>query len=105
MARTNVVDSATAQFLAEYADFLEGHIETWMVTTEGTLLSNVNRHWIRIVPADVDDPYPKEDPNTAVATIPNQPPGEVLKLPAKEIVDAGFLELVRYGVRRPDDRV
>jgi glucoamylase len=98
-------DSATAQFLEEYAEFLEGHIETWMVTTEGTLLPNVNRHWIRLLPADVDDPYPGEDPNAGVATIPNQPPGEVLQLPAKEIVDAGFLELVRYGIRRADDPV
>ena len=98
-------DSATAQYLMEYADFLEAHIEAWMVTTEGTLLSNVNRHWIRLLPADVDDPYSSEDPNTAVATIPNRPPGAVLKVPAKEVVDAGFLELVRYGVRRPDDPV
>jgi glucoamylase len=76
-----------------------------MVTTQGTLLPNVNRHWIRLLPADVDDPYPREDPNLAVANIPNQRPGEVLNLPAKEIVDAGFLELVRYGVRRADDPV
>jgi glucoamylase len=76
-----------------------------MVTTEGTLLSDVKRHLIRILPADVDDPCPNEDPNTAIANIPNRPPGEVLELPAKEIVDAGFLELVRYGVRHPDDPV
>jgi glucoamylase len=98
-------DPATAQFLVDYADFLESHIETWMVTTAGTLLPNVKRHWIRLLPADVDDPYPNEDPNTAVATIPNRPPGQVLQLPAKEIVDAGFLELVRYGIRRPEDPV
>ncbi|PWT89825.1 MAG: glucan 1,4-alpha-glucosidase [Proteobacteria bacterium] len=96
-------DSATAQFLTEYADFLESHIEAWMVTSTGTLLPEVRRHWIRLLPADIDDPCPAEDPDSAVATIPNQPPGEVLRLPAKEIVDAGFLELVRYGVRRPDD--
>jgi len=96
-------DPATAQFLTEYADFLEAHIEGWMVTTEGTLLPGVPRHWIRLLPAAVDDPSPKEDPNTAVATIPNRPPGEVLRLPAKEIVDGGFLELVRYGVRRAGD--
>jgi glucoamylase len=98
-------DSASAQFVTEYADFLEDHLETWLVTTEGTLLPGVNRHWIRLLPADIDDPYPKEDPNTVVAVIPNQPPGEVLELPAKEIVDAGFLELVRYGIRRPEDPV
>ena len=96
-------DTATAQFLAEYADFLESHIEQWMATTEGSLVPSVRRHWIRLLPADPDDPSPNEDPNTAIATIPNQPPSEVLRLPAKEIVDAGFLELVRYGVRRPDD--
>src|SRR5262249_48871868 len=81
-------DSAAAQFLEEYADFLESHIETWMVTTEGTLLPDVKRHWIRILPVDVDDPNPNEDPNTTIAHIPNQPPGQVLDLPAKEIVDA-----------------
>jgi hypothetical protein len=25
------------------------------------------------------------------------------KFPAKDIIDAGFLELVRYGIRKPDD--
>jgi glucoamylase len=96
-------DTGTAQFLTDYADFLENRIEKWMVTTEGNLLPNVRRHWIRLLPADPDDPSPNEDPNTAVANIPNQPPGQVLQLPAKEIVDGGFLELVRYGVRRADD--
>jgi glucoamylase len=96
-------DKATAQFLLEYADFLESHLEAWMVTTEGTLVPGIRRHWIRLLPADCSDPAPNEDPDTAIATIPNQPPGRVLRLPAKEIVDAGFLELVRYGVRRPDD--
>ena len=33
----------------------------------------------------------------------NRPPGEPLELPAKDVVDAGFLELVRYGIRRFDD--
>ncbi len=35
----------------------------------------------------------------------NQPPGTRYAFPAKDIVDAGFLELVRYGIRRPDDPV
>jgi glucoamylase len=96
-------DTSTAQFLEEYADFLESHIEAWTVTTEGSLVPGIKRHLIRILPVDVDDPYPNEDPNTAILNIPNQPPGQVLRLPAKEIVDAGFLELVRYGIRKPDD--
>jgi glucoamylase len=37
--------------------------------------------------------------------IANRPPGAQRDFPAKEIVDAGFLELVRYGIRKPDDPV
>src|SRR5439155_15969647 len=33
----------------------------------------------------------------------NRPPGEPFEFPAKDVVDAGFLELVRYGIRRFDD--
>ncbi len=96
-------EAATAQFLEEYADFLECHIEAWTVTTEGTLVPGINRHFIRIHPVDVKDPCPDEDPNHGVLPIPNRPPGAQREFPAKEIVDAGFLELVRYGIRKPDD--
>ena len=43
---------ATAQYLEEYADFLESHIESWTVTTEGSLVPDIRRHFIRIHPAD-----------------------------------------------------
>ena len=33
----------------------------------------------------------------------NRPPGTRYEFEAREIVDGGFLELVRYGVRRADD--
>ncbi len=35
--------------------------------------------------------------------IANQKPGDRAKYPANEIVDAGFLELVRFGIRQPGD--
>ena len=98
-------DEATAAFLEEYADFLEQHIERWTVTTEGTLVAGIPRHYIRIHPVDVRDPRPIEDPNQGWLTLANVPPGQPWQHPAKEIVDAGFLELVRYGIRRPDDPV
>ncbi|MCI0457219.1 MAG: glycoside hydrolase family 15 protein, partial [Gemmataceae bacterium] len=94
---------ATAQYLEEYADFLESHIEAWTVTTEGTLVPGIRRHFIRIHPVDVNDPQPNEDPNHDVLLLHNQPPGAPGAFPAKDIVDAGFLELVRYGIRRPGD--
>lgn len=96
-------DAETAQFLEEYADFLEGHVEAWTVTTQGTLVPGIPRHYIRILPASIDDPSPTEDPNNGVLTLANQPPGARWEYPAREIVDAGFLQLVRFGIRKPDD--
>lgn len=98
-------DHATAQFLHEYADFLECHVERWTVTTQGTLVPDIPRHYIRILPADLGNPVPMEDPNRALVEIRNQRLGAQSIFPAKEIVDAGFLELVRYGIRKPDDRL
>jgi glucoamylase len=96
-------DEATAQFLEGYADFLEQHVEQWTVTAEGSLVPGISRHYIRIHPVDVQDPRPLEDPNEGSLSIANVPPGQPWRFPAKDIVDAGFLELVRYGIRRPDD--
>jgi len=91
-------DTETAIFVLDYADFLESHVDHWTVTTEGTLVPGINRHYIRINP-NVDG---REDPNVGTLVLANQPPGGPYAYPAKEIVDAGFLELVRYGIRRPD---
>ena len=96
-------DEATARYLEEYADFLECHVESWTVTTEGTLLPGAPRHYLRILPERADNPDPAEDPNRGNITIANRRPGSRTVFPAKEIVDAGFLELVRHGVRRADD--
>jgi glucoamylase len=98
-------DEATARFLEEYADFLECHVEAWTVTTEGVLHPDVGRHYIRINPVGVHDPRPDESPDRGTLAIANRPPGSQWQFPASQIVDAGFLELVRYGIRRPDDTV
>ena len=92
-----------ARFLLEYADFLESHVENWTVTTEGSLVPGIKRHYIRIHPAGIGDASPDEDPNHGVLTIHNRPPGQPSQFPAKDIMDGGFLELVRYGVRKPGD--
>ncbi len=96
-------DEATAKFLEDYADFLECHIESWTVTAESILVPDISRHFIRIHPVDVYNACPDEDPNHGILTIANRPPGTRREFPAREIVDAGFLELVRYGIRKPDD--
>jgi glucoamylase len=92
-------DGDTARFLEEYADFLESHVEAWTVTTRGSLVPGISRHYFRILPADPDDPFPAENPESGIVTIANTEPGTPSRFPAKEVVDAGFLELVRYGIR------
>jgi glucoamylase len=96
-------DRQTAIYLEEYADFLECHVEEWTVTTEGTLHPEIRQHFIRIHPVRIDDRHPDEDPNQGKLILHNRAPGQQYEFPARDIVDAGFLELVRYGIRKPDD--
>jgi glucoamylase len=96
-------ETAVAQFIEDHADFLEAHIERWTVTTQGSLVQGIPRHYIRILPVSVDDLSPSEDANSGTLALANQPPGGQWQFPARDIVDAGFLELVRYGVRKAGD--
>ncbi|HJU09567.1 MAG TPA: glycoside hydrolase family 15 protein [Candidatus Binataceae bacterium] len=96
-------DEATARFLADYADFIESHIEAWTVTECGFLVPEIRRHYIRINPQDPAALTPDEDPDHAPVPIRNLPPNSPYEFRAAEIVDPGFLELVRYGIRRPHD--
>jgi glucoamylase len=93
-------DLASARFVREHADFLEAHIERWTVTTAGGLLPDVPRHYIR-----VNSNVEAEDPNVGDLVLANQAPGGPYAYPARDIVDAGFLELVRYGIRDPHDPI
>ncbi len=98
-------DRAIAAYLFDYADFLETHIEEWCVTTEGTLVEGIARHYIRICPAVLGNNTPHENPNNGVLHLPNIDPSKQSKFLAKEIVDGGLLELVRYGVRAANDPI
>ena len=97
-------DKHTAEFLRTYADFLESHIEKWTVTNQGSLVPGIRRHYIRINPAvSSEGARGDEDPDSGELVIANQRPGDRATYPANEIVDAGFLELVRFGIRPPGD--
>ena len=92
-------DTVTATFVREYADFLEQHVDEWTATTAGRLVDDVPRHYIRINP-NVEG---REDPNRGDIVLANQPPQGGYAYPARDIVDAGFLELVRYGIKDAND--
>jgi glucoamylase len=96
-------DAKLSQFFQEYADFEEAHIEQWTATSNGTLVPHIPRHYVRIRPAAIDDPTPHEGPDLGTVRLPNLPPGAPDTFPASEIVDGGFLALVRYGLRAPKD--
>lgn len=97
-------DEHTAEFIRTYADFLESHIEKWTVTNQGSLVPGIRRHYIRITPAKSEiGSAGDEDPDRGELVLANQEPGVKYKYPANQIVDAGFLELVRFGIRKPGD--
>jgi glucoamylase len=98
-------DATTSAFIRDYADYLESHLEAWTVTNRGTLVPGIPRHYVRIRPALVDNPEPNEGPDLGEVTLPNLAPGTANRFPASEIVSTGFLDLVRYGIRRPDDPI
>lgn len=96
-------DHDTATFVEEYADYLESHVEDWTVTSTGSLVEGLSTYYMRILPEQVGQEYPAEDKETRILHIANHAPGEQSDFPARNVVDGGFLELVRYGIRRADD--
>jgi glucoamylase len=98
-------DEAAAAFTEEYADFLESHIEDWTVTNEGALYPGITRYYIRILPEQFGDANPAGNPEARMLKIKNLRQDQQSEFPAKDVVDGGFLELVRYGIRAADDPV
>ncbi|MCR9269864.1 MAG: glycoside hydrolase family 15 protein [Hyphomonadaceae bacterium] len=79
-------DAADAASYLAAADELEANLEAWTFTTEGSL--GDGEYFLRIS-------RDKDPNNKAPLGDNNGRPG----LPEDEILDGGFLELVRYGVR------
>jgi glucoamylase len=92
-----------AVFLEEFADWIEGHLEDWTVTNDGVLHPQIKRHYMRVRPPESGEAYACESCGTEMIHLNNRPPGTRTEFEAREIIDGGFLELVRYGVRRADD--
>jgi glucoamylase len=92
-----------AIFYEDFADWIEHHLEDWTVTNEGVLLPEVRRHYMRIRPPEQGEAYACESCGAEMIHLNNRPPGTREFFQAREVIDGGFLELVRYGVRRADD--
>src|SRR5581483_6795041 len=87
-------DQQSASFLESYADFLRLHIEEWTVTTKGTLLPGSPRYFVRLNPLKPGEVAALGAVDTAELFLTSQAPGARTTYPARDIVDAGFLQLV-----------
>lgn len=91
------------EFYAGFADWIESHLEDWTVTDQGVLHAEVPRHYMRIRPPLAGDPFFNPAVGEGRIHLANRGPGEHFSFDAREIIDQGFLELVRYGIRSADD--
>ena len=92
-----------AEFFENYADWLEAHLDEWTTTRRGVILPEVPYHYMRIRPPAEGEPFHNPDIPPGMIHIANRAPDEKFAFEAREVVDPGFLELVRYGIRRADD--
>ena len=96
-------DPGLGDFLETYADWIEAHLDEWTTTEDGVLLPGVARHYMRIRPPAAGEPFHNPTIQSGFIHLANRGPGEQADFDARQIVDQGFLELVRYGIRRADD--
>ena len=92
-----------ASYFETFADWIEANLDQWTTTTEGVLHPDIKRHYMRIRPPAPGQPFYNPEIPVGSIRIANRGPGEKDVYEAREIIDAGFLELVRYGIRRADD--
>ncbi len=92
-------ETAIQELLLDYADWMHGNLEDWTCTRVGTLDPKIPRHFVRIVPCAADSSGPAGPPEDLTIELANGGGNHR----ASDILDAGFLNLVRYGFLAADD--
>ncbi len=96
-------NDATVDVLNRYADFLFAHLEEWTVTAKGSLHPGIARYFVRLNPAKPGEVAGPGAVDERKLEMPDQPPGAPNQYPARNVTDAGFLQLVRYGILPPNN--
>jgi glucoamylase len=92
-----------ARWIEEHADWVESNLEAWTTTEKSTWSDK--RIFARIAPLDMHDPRAQANLDEASLNIANRDPNLQHSFPARDIVDAGCLQLARVGVRGAQDEV
>ncbi|MCY0897510.1 MAG: glycoside hydrolase family 15 protein [Firmicutes bacterium] len=94
-------DLAVAEYAEAVADYWQANLDRWTFTTQGAVDPRYPRHYIRI---HVDSGE-SSDGNIQNGWVPikNRPPGAPNLFPEVAVIDGGFLELVRHGLKSPHD--
>lgn len=92
-----------AKYLFDIADYWQTKLEDWTFTDCGCLLPNHPGHYQRIAVISPEAQDIKGMECQLFIPIKNMPAGTVNHHSQCAVVDGGFLELVRYGIRPPDD--
>ena len=85
-------DETSANLYLKTADEWQANVEKWTVTTNGKL--SKSPYYVRITQNGTPDAGEKIELNNGAGFFDE-----------REIVDAGFLELVRLGIKSPDDPI
>ena len=95
-------DNDRATFLESYADFLKANLESWTVTTKGSLVAG---SWLLRALKSFEPRRGRQCRGGQRGGIltDQSAPGIPESYPARDIVDAGFLQLVRYGILSADN--
>lgn len=92
-------DELEAGFLLETADYWAGSVEDWTFSECDCISKDDTGHFLRIVSKPPEELSRKDEVCHMEVFI--KPSGTVHH--QGQVIDAGFLELVRYGVRDPED--
>lgn len=95
-------DRQAAEYAENVADYWQANIDRWTFTNDGAIDQRYPSHYVRIHVAETES----ADGNLEHGWVPikNLPPGASSFFPEQVVIDGGFLELVRHGVKEPDDQ-